>query len=145
MSAVVVVLVVVVTLAVVVAIAFFAVGREVARLEHTVRPAVYEVEEAVHHIASALPDDVAGRLTHDDVRWILRVDAEELEAATAEHVAAGGVDEVIDPDGAVGRVLSRLETERPDLDDVDVVAVLDARLDHLRLIGAVGDVADEPD
>lgn len=145
MSVAVVVLVVVITLAVVVAIAFYAIGREVARLERTVRPAVYEVEEAVHHIASALPEDVAGRLTHDDVRWILRVDAEELELATAEAVAAGDLDEVVDPDGAVGRVLARLEAERPDLSDVDVVAVLDARLDHLRLIGAVGDQADRLD
>lgn len=128
----------------VVAIAFYAVGREVVLLENRVAPSVYEVEEAVPYIADRLPDDVTARISMDDVRWVLRVDAEELEAATAEAVAAGEVDEVIDPDGAVGRVLARVEEERPDLDDTDVVAVLDARLAYLQAIGAIGTEADEP-
>jgi hypothetical protein len=136
-TAVVVVLLVVLAVVLVVAIAFYAVGREVVLLEQRVAPSVYELEEAIVFIADLLPDDVAGRISHDDVRWILRVDAEELEAATAEAVAAGEDDEVVDPDGAVGRVLARTG-ERPELLDEDVVAVLDARLTYLQAIGAVG-------
>jgi hypothetical protein len=140
-STVLVVLLVVLTLVLVVGIAFYAVGREVVLLEQRVAPSVYELEEAVPFIADRLPEDVTARISHDDVRWILRVDAEELEAATAEAVAAGEEDEVVDPDGAVGRVLARTADERPDLLDEDVVAVIDARLAYLQAIGAVGDEA----
>lgn len=141
MSAVVVVLLVVVAAALVLGIAFYAVGREVVLLERRVAPSVYELEEAVPFIADRLPDEVTARISHADVRWILRVDAEELEAATAEAIADGDEDEVVDPDGAVGRVLARIGDERPDLLDEDVVAVLDARLAYLQAIGAVGDEA----
>lgn len=140
MATVLVVLLVVMAVVLVVGTAFYAVGREVVLLEQRVAPSVYELEEAIVFIADLLPEDVAGRISHDDVRWILRVDAEELEAATAEAVAAGDEDEVVDPDGAVGRVLARTG-ERPDLLDEDVVAVLDARLTYLKAIGAVGDEA----
>lgn len=129
---------VVLAVAVVVAIAFYAVGREVVVLEQRVQPAVFELEEAVAFIADDLPDHVAARISHDDVRWVLRADAEVLEDATAEAVARGDDDEVIDPDGAVGRVLDRATHERPDLADEDVVAILDARLGYLQAIGAVG-------
>lgn len=142
-GAVLVAVLIVVGLALVVTIAFYAVGREVVLLENRVAPSVYELEEAIAFIADRLDDDVASRISHDDVRWVLRVDAEELEAATAEVVAAGEVDEVVDPDGAVGRVLARVEEERPDLDDTDVVAVLDARLAYLEAIGAIGTQADD--
>jgi hypothetical protein len=135
------VVLIVVAVVLVVAIAFYAVGREVVLLEQRVAPSVYELEEAVPFIAERLPDEVTARISHADVRWILRVDAEELEAATAEAVADGDDDEVVDPDGAVGRVLARTGDERPDLLDEDVVAVLDARLEYLRAIGAVGDQA----
>lgn len=141
MTVVLVGLIVVVAIGLVVAIAFYAVGREVVLLEQRVAPSVYELEEAIPFVADRLPDAVTARISLDDVRWVLRVDAEELEAVTAEAVAAGEADEVIDPDGAVGRVLARVEDERPDLDDVDVVAVLDARVEYLRAIGAIGDQA----
>lgn len=141
MATVLVVLLVVLAVVLVVGIAFYAVGREVVLLEQRVAPSVYEMEEAVPFIADRLPDDVTARISHADVRWILQVDAEELEAATAEAVADGDEDEVVDPDGAVGRVLARVGDERPDLLDEDVVAVLDARLAYLQAIGAVGDEA----
>lgn len=135
------VVLVVLAVVLVVAIAFYAVGREVVLLEQRVLPSVYELEEAVPFIAERLPDDVTARISHADVRWVLITDAAELEAATAEAVADGDVDEVVDEDGMVGRVLARVEDERPDLLDTDVVAVLDARMDYLRAIGAIGDQA----
>jgi hypothetical protein len=136
-----VVLLVVLGLVLVVGIAFYAVGREVVLLEQRVAPSVYELEEAVPFIADRLPEEVTARISHADVRWILRVDAEELEAAPPDAVAPREQAEVVDPDGAVGRVLARTGDERPDLLDEDVVAVLDARLAYLQAIGAVGDEA----
>lgn len=133
---------VVLAVALVVAIALYAVGREVVLLEDRARPAVFELEEAIAFIAERLPDEVTARVSHDDVRWVLRADAEVLEEATTDEVAHGDDDEVLDQDGAVGRVLARATDERPDLADEDVVAILDARLVYLQAIGAVGSEAD---
>ncbi|MBI2711011.1 MAG: hypothetical protein HYX34_15170 [Actinobacteria bacterium] len=152
-----VVLIVVAALAVV-AIALGAVGRETGLLAARARPAVFDLEEAVDFIADRLPDAVAGHLTHDDVRWVLRRDAELLERATAE-LAVKGVSgwwarrrergaavgpEIVDEDLAVARILQRVAGERPDLADEDVVAVLDGRLDYLRAIGAIGPQVADP-
>jgi hypothetical protein len=129
----------------VVAIAMYAVGREVVLLEARVQPAVFELEEAVEFIADRLPDEVTARVSHDDVRWVLKADADALEEATADAVAAGEQDEVVDEDDAIARVLARAEEERPDLADEDIAAILDARLEYLAAIGAVGIEAPELD
>lgn len=139
----VVVLLVAVAVVLVGAIAFYAVGREVVLLEKRVQPAVFELEEAIGFIADRLPDPVTARVSLDDVRWVLLADAEVLEEATAEAVAQGDEDEVLDEDGAVGRVLERASDQRPDLADEDVVAILDARLAYLEAIGAVGTEVDD--
>jgi hypothetical protein len=122
-------------------VAFYAIGREVVLLESRVQPAVFELEEAIVYIADRLPDDVTARISHDDVRWILMADADELEAATAEDVASGEVDEVVDEDDAIAKIISWAEVERPDLTDEDIAAVLAARLDYLEAIGAIGEQA----
>lgn len=132
------VLLVVVAVVLVAAIAFYAVGREVVLLEGRVQPAVFELEQAIPFIADRLPEHVTARVSLDDVRWVLQTDADILEEATADDVAGGDDDEVVDEDGAVGRVLERASEERPDLADEDVVAILDARLAYLEAIGAVG-------
>src|SRR5918997_1222036 len=87
------------------------------------RPAVFDLEEAVDFIADVLPDDVAGRLSHDDVRWVLRADVDLLEEATLEGEERP--ESVVDEDDAVARIIGRAEVERPELSDEDVVAVLD--------------------
>ncbi|MGI8939444.1 MAG: hypothetical protein ACR2JF_14785 [Iamia sp.] len=139
-----VVLLAVVALVLVVAIALYAVGREVVLLEGRVAPAVFELEEAIPFIVDRLPDNVTARVSLADVRWVLVTDADVLEEATTDAVALGDEDEVLDEDGAVGRVLERASDERPELADEDVVAILDARLEYLRAIGAVGTEAEPP-
>lgn len=128
---------VVVAAAVVVVIALVAVGREVGRLEARTRPAVLQIDEAVAYIAERLPSEVAGRISHDDVRWVLGADADLLEEVTDETVDPDEED-VVDEDAAVALILSRAADERPDLSDDDVVAVLGARLEYLAEIGAIG-------
>lgn len=141
MRVVLVVILVVLAVVLVVGIALYAVGREVVLLEGRARPAVFELEEAIAFIAERLPDEVTARVSHDDVRWVLRTDAEMLEEATSEVVALGDADEVVEQDETVGRVLGRVAEERPDLADEDVVAILDARLAYLQAIGAIGSEA----
>lgn len=152
----------VVALVVVVVIGLVVVGGETARLATVARPAVFDVGEAVDYIADRLPPEVQGRLSHDDVRWVLLADADLLEDSTAgpperrypwSRKPAAPVNddpEVVDEDRAVARILALADDSGRDLADVDVVAVLDARLDYLEAIGAVGpeapgDTADPDD
>jgi hypothetical protein len=129
---------------VVVVIGFVAVGRETGMLAGRARPAVFDVTEAVEFIADRLPADVAGRLSHDDVRWVLRTDVDVLESATAEGVGDDVDDEVVDEDDAVARILARADEDGRDIVDEDVVAVLDARLAYLEAIGAIGPEVHRP-
>lgn len=131
----------------VVVLGLVAVGRETGRLARAARPAVFDMEEAVDYIADRLPPAVAGRLTHDDVRWVLRADADLLESAT-EDPAGDGPDrrlEVVDEDAAVARILAASDDAGRDLADEDVAAVLEARMAYLDAIGAVGPQVAEPD
>lgn len=129
--------------ALVLVIGFLAVGRETSILAETARPAVFDLEEAVAFIADRLPTEVAGRISLDDVRWVLRADVDLLEEVTDDPTAIRGP-EVVDEDGAVGRILARADQEGRDLADEDVVAVLDARLIYLQAIGAIGPEVDGP-
>ena len=120
----------------VVVLALVVVGRETFRLRTSARPAVFDLEEAVDFIADRLDESVAGRLTLDDVRWILRADVDLLEQATDDPDADGP--EVVDEDDAVARILQRADAEDRDLEDADIAAVLDGRSAYLEAIGAVG-------
>ncbi|MEJ7584359.1 MAG: hypothetical protein WKF43_09810 [Acidimicrobiales bacterium] len=127
----------------VVLIGILAVGQETSVLARTVRPAVFDLEEAVDFIAERLPSDVAGRVSHDDVRWVLRTDVDLLEEA-ADDPTALDPPEALDEDGAVGRILARADAEGRDVADVDIVAVLDARMAYLDAIGAIGPPVPDP-
>ena len=131
-------------LVVVVLIGFVAVGRETGIQAARARPAVFDLEEAVDFIADELPDEVAGQVTHDDVRWVLRADVDLLEDATVEGGDEPGA-RVVDEDAAVARILAAAEEEDRQLSDDEIVAILDARLRYLEAIGAVGPQVEEPD
>lgn len=136
------ILVAVATVAVIV-LGLVVVGRETGRLSARVHPAVFDLEEAVDFIADGLPVDVASRLTHADVRWVLRADADLLERSTAEDPERGRA--VVDEHDAVARILARAEDEGWPIEDTDVVAVLDGRTAYLEAIGAVGPQATDAD
>lgn len=120
----------------VVIIGFVVVGRETSIQAARARPAVFELEEAVEFIGDVLPEDVASRITHDDVRWVLRSDVDLLEEATVEGDGEGIT--VVGEDQAIARILGAAELADRDLSDRDIVAVLEARLRYLEAIGAVG-------
>ncbi len=128
----------VVGVALVLAIGFLAVGRSTSVLRYQARPAVFDLEEAVGFIADELPEGPAGRLTVDDVRWLLRADVDRLEQATADADDPHAATDIVDQDATVARILELADAEDRDLADEDVVAVLDARTDYLRAIGAIG-------
>lgn len=134
-------------LIVIVVIGLVVLGRETARLAAQARPAVFDMTEAVDFIADRLPPAVQARISHDDVRWVLMVDADLIEDVSdpdgpvgqGQPEAPGGDgDEVLDEDAAVARILARADASGRDLADEDIVAVLDGRMAYLQAIGAVG-------
>ncbi len=132
-------------LVVIVVIGLVVLGRETARLATQARPAVFDMAEAVDFIADRLPAGVQARISHDDVRWVLLVDADLIEDVSDPDGLGGegeepehDGDEVLDEDAAVARILARADASGRDLADEDIVAVLDGRLAYLQAIGAVG-------
>lgn len=136
----------------VLAIAWLAVGREILALAAKPKTSVYDLYEAVDHVAERLPSRLAAKLSSDDVEQILRwrlnhlramglatlgrVDTDaELAAAAArrrERDIVASEDEVIDA------VLADALTSGLDIDELDVVVVLDLERGYLEDIGAIG-------
>src|SRR5699024_666871 len=93
-----------------------------------------------------------GRLSHDDVHWILHTDAALLEDVSRDPTEgpypwvrplAAGADEdpddwTVDENIAIARILAAAEAEGRDLDDVDIAEVLEVRSRYLTAIGAIG-------
>lgn len=131
----------VVALLVVFAIAAAVVGRETHRLvEEAPRP-VFDLDEAVAWVAAAVPFEVAAQLSHDDVRQLLSWSLEhlaEIGAASGHVGAAPASPSVLAADATVRHVLDQAATAGLECTPAQVRAVLDAELDYLRAIGALG-------
>ena len=127
------------------AIAFIAVGAAVGRLEAETAPAVYQLPAAVDYVADHLPEEVAGRVSYDDVRAVLgwHLDWFASVGLATDHGAEMGdpavaIDDmaVADTDAAYDAVVARsLAEDGPDA--VDVVCILAAQLSYLAAIGAL--------
>ena len=141
------VLVVVAALAVF-AIAAAVIGRESHRLDAVAPRAVYDLDEATGYVADHLPPASQARLTHDDVRQLLRWHMDLLrEEGLQPPVADDQVQDIDEPvvveeAGAAGYLIGRADAADLELDDVDVVQVVDAHLAYLDAIGAVGPPAE---
>jgi hypothetical protein len=133
------------------AIAVIAIGREAHRLDAVAPRAVYDLEEAVEFVADALPEVSQARLTHDEVRQLLRAHMAQLRAKGLQPPSA--VDQrqeivssvVVDDTGAAGYLIGQAERRGLDVTDEDVVHVVDAHLAYLRDIGAIGPPASTDD
>ena len=132
--------------AIVVLIAVFAVGRVSTQLARTTATAVYDLAEAVEHVADRLPDRLSAKLSHDDVEQILRW---RLNHMRSDGLATTGLaDEVARPpdadirlssdEDAIDAVIGSAARSDRDLDELDVVVVLDLERGYLEAIGAVG-------
>ncbi|MCU0269345.1 MAG: hypothetical protein MUF83_11950 [Acidimicrobiales bacterium] len=140
--------VVVLACLVVVAIALVAVGRVTARLNAEPPLPVYDLEQAVEHVAEHLPFDVSAQLGYDDVRAILSWHLDYLEAKGVaaeqewDQLPVGPL--VAADDEGVAYVLGRAEEAGLEVEDTQVVEVLEAEVDYLRAIGAIGSPVPPP-
>ncbi|HKY68507.1 MAG TPA: hypothetical protein VJM49_19130 [Acidimicrobiales bacterium] len=132
------------------AIAAATVGREAFRLGHQPPATIFDLDEAVAHVADELPFTAQARLTYDDVRTLILAELEHLErtgvlAEPGREIALPGGDTpdvVLADDEAVAVVLGVAEDEGLDVTDEDVALVIDGLHDYLADIGAVGPRAD---
>lgn len=147
---------IVVVLVVIAAVGVFAiaaavVGREARRLDAVAPRAVYELEEAVDFVSDTVPPASQARLTPAEVRQLLRLHMGLLrDKGLQPRVAEDQVQDiaepvVVDDTGLVGYLIDAAERAGLEVDDVDVVAVVEAHLAYLDAIGAVGPVATDPD
>jgi hypothetical protein len=145
-----VVLILVLAAVTVFGIAAVTVGREARRLDGVAPRAVYELDEAVDFVADALPAGSQARLTHDEVRTLLRAHMAQLRRKGFQPpVAADQMQEIVDPvvideTDAVAYLIGQADALGIEVSDEDVAHVVDAHLAYLDAIGAVGPEADEP-
>lgn len=131
------------------AIAAVVIGRESHRLDAVSPRALYVLEEATDYVADHVPEASQARLTHDEVRELLRWHMEQLRSEGLQPPVADDhvqdIDElvVVEEAGAAGYLIGRAEATGLDVEDVDVVEVVEAHLAYLDAIGAVGPPADD--
>jgi hypothetical protein len=125
-------------------IAAVAVGREARRLDARAPRATYVLDDAVEYVADHVPPDSQARLTHDEVRQLLRLHMAQLRRYGLQP--PGAVDHpqdierpvVFEETDAAGYLIGQVEAAGMDVEDVDVVNVVDAHLAYFEAIGAVG-------
>jgi hypothetical protein len=133
------------------AIAAIVIGREARRLDAVAPRAVYELEEAVAFVSDRVPAASQARLTAAEVRDLLRHHMALLRAKGLQpRVAVDQVQDidtpvVLDDTGLIGYLIARAEEAGFDVDDADVANVVEAHLDYLDAIGAIGPEAADPD
>lgn len=131
----------------VVGIAVFAVARVSVELEGTMAPALLEIDDAVEFVGEVIPFEVSAVVSHEDVdeiiRWVLDwFDRLGLVSDFGEEMGGDWVVDdqvVVDEIGVVDYAVARGVEDRPDLDSVHVTVIVDAFVNYLRDIGAVGD------
>ena len=126
-------------------IAAVVIGREAHRLDAVAPRVVYNLDEAVEFVGDRVPAATQARLTPGELEQLLTF---HLRWLHSKGLQPGDVVDrrqdidtptVIDEDSLVGFILGEAEREGVDIvDDVDVVAVVDAHLAYFDAIGAVG-------
>ncbi len=123
--------------AAVIVAAFLFVGHAVGTTEAMPDQIVIDGHEAIEFCAQALPDTVTASLSYDELRRLLRL---HLEWIQAYHWAPASTDsppvifEQFDP---VAYVMERCEVVGLDVDPAEVAAVIQAHSDYLQVVGAL--------
>jgi hypothetical protein len=126
------------------AIAAVTVGREAHRLDAVAPRATYVLDDAVEFVADNLPAESQARLTHDEVRQLLRMHMAQLRedglqpAQAVDHIQDISEPVVVEETDAAGYLIGRAEAAGLDVEDVDIVHVVDAHLAYFESIGAIG-------
>lgn len=134
------------------AIAAAFVGSETFRLGHTPTTTVFDMDEAVLHVAENLSVESAMGLTLDEVKLLIQFSLEHLRSRGLSAMPGEELDHdverspvVVADDEAVAVVLGKADEVGMEVTDDAVYEVLDLLLDHLIRIGAVGPAVPPPE
>jgi len=108
-----------------------------------------DLEKAVEYVAENLPAEITMRVTHDEVRLLLRwqityfrkkgiasygdIDIEAEMAALRNNVIVTHEDDLVD------ELIRRSEHSKLDIEVVDIVCITDLVNKYMKEIGAIGD------
>ena len=130
-------------------LAWFSIVLVSARLRQTPTLTILDIEKAVDFIANNLPEEVAMRITHDDVRLLLRWQITYLRKrgiasygdidAEAEAVAQLNQSVIAHEDDLVDELIRRSQKAQLELQVIDILCVTDLSNQYMVEIGAVGD------
>ncbi len=118
-------------------VAFVAVGHAVGTTEAMPRQIVVDAHEAIEFCAEALPDRITASLSYDDLRRLIRL---HLEWVQAYHWAPASIDatpivfEQYDP---LAYVMERCHVVGLEVSAEEAAAVIAAHSDYLRVAGAL--------
>ncbi|MEM7274051.1 MAG: hypothetical protein AAF547_13285 [Actinomycetota bacterium] len=122
---------------VVIAIGFYAVGHAVGTTEAMPAQIVIDAHEAIEFCAEALPGEVTATLSYDELRRLLRL---HLEWIQAYHWAPASVDAgpiVFEQYDALDYVMERVEVTDLEVSRDHAAAVIQAHSDYLQVAGAI--------
>jgi hypothetical protein len=105
---------------------------------------VFDLDEAVLSVSERLPEEVTSQLSYADVRDLVRWHMNDLRSQGLKPPAA--VDEpqdpsklvVVDEEASVGSLAARVASEGRTYSHEEIEAVVEAHLEYLREIGAIG-------
>ncbi len=142
-----------ITAVTVVSLAWFSVVLVSARLRQTPTLTMLDIEKAIDFIAENLPEEVATRITHDDVRLLFRWEITYFRKrgiasyggvdSEAEMAALGNEAVVAHEDDLVDELIKRSKEAQLGLKVIDIVCVTDLANQYMRAIGAIGDEISE--
>lgn len=131
-----------------VVIAFGTIGRLSQTLATTASAAVYDIAEATDWVAERMPDEIAARLSHEDVMAVLYWNLGYMRAkgfatmgTVDEHsmaAALGGRDVVASEEDVVDALMAEAEASEREIEPVDLVTILELNGGYLEAIGAFG-------
>ena len=132
-----------------IALAWFSIVLVSARLRQTPTQTMLDLEKAVEYVAENLPEEITMRVTHDEVRLLLRwqityfrkkgiasygdIDIEAEMAALRNKVIVTHEDDLVD------ELIRRSEHSKLDIEVVDIVCITDLVNKYMKEIGAIGD------
>lgn len=121
----------------IIAIGFYAVGHAVGATEEMPAQIVVDVHEAIEFCAEALPDEVTATLSYDELRRLLRL---HLEWIQAYHWAPETIDAspiVFEQFDALDYVMERVQVTDLEVSRDHAAAVIQAHSDFLQVMGAI--------
>ncbi|MGI9598814.1 MAG: hypothetical protein ACR2QK_21800 [Acidimicrobiales bacterium] len=121
----------------IVAIGLYSVGHAVGVTEDMPAQIVVDVHEAIEFCAEALPDEVTATLSYDELRRVLRLHLEWLQAYHWAPETADSGPIVFEQFDALDYVMERVQVTDLEITREHAAAVIQAHSDYLQVMGAI--------